>query len=207
MASTSLEAVAKRHADRQPTWEMALRYPDQGTWTEDEYLSLPGNQLVEFTNGFVEVLPMPTEYHQDVVLNFAEALRAFVRSKNLGKVLTAPMPVRVDQKKYREPDVIFKRKSKLSSKPKETTYWDGADLVVEVMSDGAANRNRDLVKKRSLYAAAKIPEYWIVDLENAEVIVLKLKAGKYVTHGLFHRGDQIRSALFSELVLAVDDVL
>lgn len=206
MANT-LMAVAKRHANRKPTWEMALRYPDQGTWTEDEYLSLPGNQLVEFTDGFVEVLPMPTEYHQEVVLNFAGLLQAFVRSKNLGKVLAAPMPVKVDQKKYREPDVIFKRKSKLPAKPRETTFWDGADLVIEVMSDGAENRNRDLVKKRAAYAAAGIMEYWIVDLENAEVIVLKLKAGKYVTHGVFRRGDQIRSALLADLVLAVDDVL
>ena len=44
--------------------EMIL--PPQGEWTEEEYLVLTDhrNQLVEFTDGFLEVLPMPTQQHQ-----------------------------------------------------------------------------------------------------------------------------------------------
>ena len=34
------------------------------------------------------------------------------------------------------------------------------DIVVEVLS---SDRNRDLVRKRQVYAEAGIPEYWIVD--------------------------------------------
>jgi hypothetical protein len=35
----------------------------QGRWSEDEYLVLTDhrNRLVEFTDGFLEILPMPTE--------------------------------------------------------------------------------------------------------------------------------------------------
>jgi hypothetical protein len=44
--------------------EMIL--PLQGEWTDEEYLVLTDhrNQLVEFTDGFLEVLPMPTQEHQ-----------------------------------------------------------------------------------------------------------------------------------------------
>ncbi len=206
MTSMTLEQVAKRFPDRHPTWEMALDFPDQGDWTEEEYLALPGGKLVEFTNGHIEVLPMPSEYHQDVSGNIFAALRAFVRSHNLGKVLAAPMPMKVDQRKYREPDVLFKRKEKLSANPKGTNYWDGADLVVEVMSEGTENRRRDLVTKRALYAAAKVREYWIVDLEVQQVTVLKLKTGKYVTLGVFKSPDQIQSSVIPGLQLAVSEV-
>ncbi len=206
MTTQTLEAVAKKYRGRRPTWDMALLYPDQGTWTEEEYLDLPGGMLVEFTNGHVEVLPMPSEYHQDIVGNIFVALRQFVRTQNLGKVLAAPMPVKVNQRKYREPDVIFKRKQKLSPNPKETKFWEGADLAVEVVSEGAENRRRDMVVKRAAYAAAKISEYWIVDLEKTEVTVLKLRSGKYTVHGVFRGKDDVQSVLFPELSLPVRDI-
>jgi hypothetical protein len=43
--------------------------PRQGEWTDEEYLVLTdhGNRLVEYTDGFVEVLPMPTDEHQNVL--------------------------------------------------------------------------------------------------------------------------------------------
>ena len=194
MATQTLEPVTKKPRRR------------QRIWTEQEYLDLPGGKLVEFDNGHVEVLPMPSEYHQDVALNIVTALRAFVRSKNLGKVLCAPMPMKVDLLKYREPDVLFKRKQKLAADPKTTKFWDGADLVVEVVSDGTENRRRDLIVKRAAYAAAKISEYWLVDLENSKVTVLKLRGGKYVVHGTFRAKDQIQSALLPEFVLSVSDI-
>jgi hypothetical protein len=40
--------------------------PRQGEWTEEEYLVLTDHRhrLVEFTDGFLEVLPVPTDEHQ-----------------------------------------------------------------------------------------------------------------------------------------------
>ncbi|MFM9960480.1 MAG: Uma2 family endonuclease [Planctomycetaceae bacterium] len=194
MTTQTLEPVAKNSRRR------------ERIWTEQEYLDLPGGKLVEFDNGHVEVLPMPSEFHQDVAGNIFTALRAFVRAKNLGKVLCAPMPVKVDLLKYREPDVLFKRKQKLAADPKTTKFWDGADLVVEVVSDGTENRRRNLIVKRAAYAAAKISECWLVDLEDSKVTVLKLRAGKYVVHGTIRGTDHVQSALFPELELSVADI-
>ncbi|MDY7012694.1 MAG: Uma2 family endonuclease [Cyanobacteriota bacterium] len=36
-------------------------------------------------------------------------------------------------------------------------------LVVEVVSPGKINRERDYTRKRAQYAAREIPEYWIID--------------------------------------------
>jgi Uma2 family endonuclease len=44
-------------------------------------------------------------------------------------------------------------------------YWEGADLVMEVVSSHDEDRRRDLVVKREEYARAGIAEYWIVDPE------------------------------------------
>ena len=52
-------------------WKEVLEQilPPQGEWTEEEYLVLTDhrNRLVEFTDGFLEVLPMPTDKHQGIL--------------------------------------------------------------------------------------------------------------------------------------------
>jgi hypothetical protein len=43
--------------------------PRQGEWAEEEYLVLTEHtkRLVEFTDGFLEPLPMPTDRHQSIL--------------------------------------------------------------------------------------------------------------------------------------------
>lgn len=45
-------------------------------------------------------------------------------------------------------------------------------LVVEVVSPGKANRERDLIRKRARYAARGIPEYWLIDSQDQTITVL-----------------------------------
>ncbi|MEG4633573.1 Uma2 family endonuclease [Microcoleus sp. AR_TQ3_B6] len=52
-------------------------------------------------------------------------------------------------------------------------------LVVEVVSPGKVNEDRDYRYKRSEYAARGIPEYWIVDPGQAKVTVLMWVDGLY----------------------------
>src|SRR6476469_3620591 len=107
----------------QPTWEVAHLYPAQGDWTVDQYLDLNTNHLVEFDDGVLEFLPMPTEFHQCLVYLLSTALGQFVLARALGMVLHAPMKVRVSPKKYREPDVLFMRTA--NARRRHNQYWDG----------------------------------------------------------------------------------
>ncbi len=52
-------------------------------------------------------------------------------------------------------------------------------LVVEVVSPGAENRRRDYDEKRCEYAALGIGEYWIIDPEQAVVLIGILVDGQY----------------------------
>jgi Uma2 family endonuclease len=79
-------------------------------------------------------------------------------------------------------------------------------LVVEVVSPGKRNQDRDYRYKRSEYAARGIAEYWIVDPEKAVVIVLTLVDGFY-EEAVFQGLEVIRSPVFLELTLTVEKVL
>ena len=74
----------------EPAWEIGYLLPRQGTWSEEEYLSLETNHLVEFPHGYIEVLPMPTEAHQLIVLYLYRTLLAFVESRALGWCWSRP---------------------------------------------------------------------------------------------------------------------
>jgi Uma2 family endonuclease len=52
-------------------------------------------------------------------------------------------------------------------------------LVIEVVSPGQANRERDYRYKHTEYAARGIAEYWIVDPETTQVTLCLWVNGRY----------------------------
>jgi Uma2 family endonuclease len=202
---SDLEMTAPRNNSKrgEPAWDIALLFPRQGQWTEDEYLALDTNRMIELSNGYLEFLPMPTFLHQLIVRQLVKVLDAFVEAGVLGWVLTAPLPVRLWSGKLCEPDIVFLRPRRIRN-PKRPPH--GADLVMEVVSKGAENRKRDLVTKRSEYARALIDEYWIVDPEKEFITVLRRAGKKYRVHGEFGPGSSATSSLLAGFQLDVADV-
>jgi Uma2 family endonuclease len=200
---STLQMAPPKPCRGQPAWEIATLFPPQGLWSEEDYLDLETNRLVEFTDGLVEVLPMPTTSHQMIVLYLCNALAAYARDQGAGMALLAPLRVRLREGAYREPDVLFMLAEHASRVGEE--YWDGADLVMEVVSK--KDRARDLVRKRRDYAAAGIPEYWIVDPQRSQITVLRLANGKYAVHGEFKRGTRATSALLKGFSVDVSAAL
>jgi Uma2 family endonuclease len=189
----------------EPAWDIAKLFPAQGQWSERDYFALETNRLVEFSHGHVEVLPMPTQTHQLIILFLLRSLLAYAEQSAPATVLPAGMRVRLWEGKYREPDVVFMLAEHAGRRHEQ--YWEGADLVGEVVSGDARDRERDLVHKRREYAQAGIPEYWIVDPETERITVLHLDRDRYVEHGVFTRGDTATSALLEGFHVSVSELL
>jgi Uma2 family endonuclease len=99
--------------------------------------------------------------------------------------------------------IIYLRPERLRATQR---YPHGADLVVEVVSEGEKSRERDLVTKRAEYAKAEISEYWIVDPEEQNITVLVLDQGSYGLHGKFGQNETATSVLLSGFQVRVADV-
>ncbi|MBC8161051.1 MAG: Uma2 family endonuclease [Roseiflexaceae bacterium] len=175
----------------------------QGLWSEQQYLRLSGqtNNYLEFTDGVIEALPMPTRYHQAIIAFLYELIVALVRPRG-GKVFFSPLRLQIRPGKYREPDLLVLLDAR--DPRNQNAFWLGADLVMEVVS--ADNPERDLVTKRADYAEAGIPEYWIVNPIDQRATVLTLIDGAYQEHGSFGRGEQASSRLISGLSIDVDQI-
>ena len=175
----------------------------QGLWTEEQYLKLTdqSNHLIEFSDGYIEVLPMPTKYHQSISRFLFLALLSVVQRIN-GDVFYAPLRVQVRLGKFREPDLLLVLDK--DDTRAQNQFWLGADLVVEIVS--ADNPERDTVDKVADYAEARIPEYWIVNPLDETITVLTLNGDAYAQHGVFRRGETATSTLLADFGVQVDAV-
>jgi Uma2 family endonuclease len=187
----------------EPVWPLARLYPYQGEWNEDLYFALNTNILVELSDGCLEFPAVPTFAHQLIAFYLAKLLDAHVTAHKLGLVVLAPLPVHLWPEKVREPDILFVRASRPRFRDK---YPEGADLVVEIVSEGAEDRERDLVVKPKEYAQAGIPEYWIVDPQERRITVLALDGKVYREHGVFTPGQTATSLLLNGFSVDVSSV-
>ena len=124
---------------------MKSSFPLQGYWTEAEYLDLTTNRLIEYSDGYLEVLPMPTTLHQMIVAFFYESLVAFVRPQKLGRVLFAALRVRLWKGKYREPDVVFKQSAEFSNR-----FWQGKENVIAALAKRQVSARGSITKALAL---------------------------------------------------------
>ena len=177
--------------------------PPQGQWSEELYLALTdhSNRLIEFSDGFLEVLPMPTDKHQSILEFLYLAFWRFLNSRG-GKAHFAPLRLRIRPRKFREPDILLLLSA--TDERRQNRFWLGADLALEVVSEDKPER--DLIDKRGDYAEARVAEYWIVNPQNETIMVLRLQGDSYEEAGAYCRGQSAASVLMPGFSVVVDDV-
>ena len=205
MRKSLTKPPSRRSEVGDPVWEAAASlYPKQGDWTEEEYLlfepAFPGR--VEFVDGVLDFHDMPPLRHERLVKRVRRVFEDSYEPAGLGEVFQAGLTCKILKRhplfgtRDRLPDVVVVR----SDPPREDDYPLAAGIlgVVEVVSQGANSVERDHVRKRTEYAAAGIPEYWIVDPTDPAdpfVLVLTLPDGatEYAEHGTFRPGQTATS--------------
>jgi Uma2 family endonuclease len=106
--------------------------------------------------------------------------------------------------KNRYPDLTILRDEHIQQLAKRNTIRLSMApplLVVEVVSPGEIQRDRDYIAKRMQYQDCGIPEYWVVDPEAQTVLVLHLTKTGYAELGTFSGDSSIRSPQFAALDL------
>ena len=138
------------------------------------------NQLVWYFVSYLDRFPQPpAEMYSDLTTILSRELRQ------------AP-----------EPDIVIV----LAGRPDifGATHIEGVpDLVVEILS---TNRRRDLVRKRHIYAAAGVKEYWIVDPRNDTVLPLELRGREYAERPALGVGDILTTPLLPGLAIPLADL-
>jgi Uma2 family endonuclease len=94
------------------------------------------------------------------------------------------------------PDVVWVSYERLAQIQDEAGHFRGApELVVEVLSPGKVNENRDRLAKLKLYSVQGVQEYWIVDRVARRVEVYCRENARLVLVKTLLIGDAIASPL------------
>jgi Uma2 family endonuclease len=79
-------------------------------------------------------------------------------------------------------------------------------LVIEIVSPGELQRDRDYIAKRMQYQDRGIPEYWVVDPQLHTILLLALHNDEYGEVATFRGTDPLYSSQLGLLNLATAQV-
>ena len=177
--------------------------------TFEEYLQYNDNseKLYELFNG--ELIEVPPESGLNFeIANFLLIKFALLVGHRRVRGHGLELEVR-GEPKNRYPDLTIIRAEHIQQLSKRNTIrltMTPPLLVVEVVSPGEIQRDRDYIAKRIQYQDCGIPEYWIVDPQTQTILVLELKGNSYTEVGNFSNDDLVQSPGFRELNLKVSEV-
>jgi Uma2 family endonuclease len=174
----------------------------------EEYLDYTddNNRLYELFNG--ELVEVPPESGFNIgIANFL--LAAFLPIVGYLRVRGHGLELELNgEPRNRYPDLtIIKPEHIEQLRSRNTIRLSMAppDLVVEVVSPGELQRNRDYIAKRSQYLDRDIPIYWIVDPHVKEIMVLTLTSAGYQEQ--IYRGSDKLQFQGTSLNLTADEIL
>ena len=168
----------------------------------EEYLAYDDGteKLYELFNG--ELIEVPPESGKNVQIANRLFL-IFALLLGTDRVRGHGLELEVNgEPRNRYPDFTVLREEHIEQLAKRNTVRFNMSpplLVVEVVSPGELQRNRDYIAKRVQYQDCGVPEYWIIEPEAQTVLVLQLLDGNYQEVGSFSGASRILSPQFSQL--------
>ena len=131
------------------------------------------NNRYELIEGELFVSRAPGIPHQRVLLNLEIGLTEYLAHHPIGILVPGAGAVFSDHDAV-IPDLVFVRNERWDEVVANDRFVAAPDLVVEIVSQGKENRERDVSVKRRLYGKYGIQEYWIVDPNNSSVLIFRL---------------------------------
>ncbi|MBF2034460.1 MAG: Uma2 family endonuclease [Leptolyngbyaceae cyanobacterium T60_A2020_046] len=134
-------------------------------WTVQDIEALPDNEGIryEIIDGELFVTRSPHHKHQQTTGRIFAVLDNWSLVSGLGEASIMPGLVFSDCDNV-IPDVIWISNGRLAHFQDEAGHFRGApELIVEVLSPGKPNEDRDRRAKLKLYSVKGVQEYWIVD--------------------------------------------
>jgi Uma2 family endonuclease len=179
------------------TFEEYLAYDDE---TDKHY---------EFERG--ELVEMPPESPLNSrIARFLFAVLLTVFSEDLICHKDTEIAVSGTQVQARLPDLMLLSEEladilNSSGRGTITLEMPPPDLIVEVVSPGSTNENRDYRFKRSEYAARGVLEYWVINPDENKITVFTLVNGFY--EEAVYTGEKVIQSRFEVLRLTAEQVL
>ena len=141
------------------------------------YQMLPEGTRCEVIFNELIMSPSPSREHQLILIKLSALLFQFIEDRQIGTLLSAPFDVFFDSEQaIVQPDLFVVLNDDGQIVQKNGVHGTPA-VIIEVIS---TNRAYDTKRKRALYEKTGVKEYFMIDPENKNTILLTLNtAGVY----------------------------
>lgn len=180
-------------------------------FTLAEYLAYDDgtDRWYELENGALREMPSESDLNNAIAIFLLLMFAKFVSGRLLRR--GTEIAVSGSRATVRVPDLLILTEESATALADSTRSIITPDmpppaLVVEVVSPGKENEDRDYRYKRSEYAARGIGEYWLVDPQQAQVMVFTLVNGLY-EEASFQGEDHLVSSMFPNWELTANQIL
>jgi Uma2 family endonuclease len=165
-------------------------------WTTADLEKLPlDDYRYEIIDGELFVTGMLHWKHQEVTFKIVNALYNWSRSAGFGKPCFAPGIIFSDTDTV-IPDAVWISNNRFSALLNENGHLTGApELVVEILSPGKENENRDREDKLELYSDKGVEEYWICDRFQETIEIYRRQDGELKLTTTLSNKDMLTSPL------------
>ena len=154
---------------------------NQIRWTVHDLQSMPddwGWKRYEIINGELFMTRAPHIWHQNAGGNIYLELSLWSRKTKLGKAFEAPGVV-FSEADAVIPDVVWASWQRIENGVDESGHFVVApELIVEVLSAGTQNEQRDRGVKLKLYSLYGVQEYWIANWRIKTIEVYRQQSGQ-----------------------------
>ena len=153
------------------------------------------NKRYEIIEGELYVSRQPSSEHQYTCGELIYFLEEWNRGSRTGLVLTAPGLIFAEDDDV-APDVIWISRNRYAKAVDDAGHLHLApELVIEVLSPGKANEERDRQAKLKLYSRKGVHEYWIVSWMSQFVEVYRRANAELRLAATLYHKDTLSSPL------------
>ncbi|CAN1210940.1 Putative restriction endonuclease domain-containing protein [Tumidithrix helvetica PCC 7403] len=166
-------------------------------WTTRDLEALPDDEWVrrEIIDGELFVTRAPHFGHQRAGFRVGYLLELWSESTGLGTVIPTPGVIYTDTDNV-IPDLVWVSRDRLALLLDEAGHLTGSpELVIEILSEGSTNEQRDRSAKLKLYSQQGVCEYWIVNWQLKQVEVYLREDAKLTLIATLFEKDELTSPL------------
>ena len=171
----------------------------------------------ELIGGNVVMMSPASAEHVYTAGSIYNIFKNYLKGKNCIPVSDGLLVHLTDENKFVPDMMVVCDRSKIKS----DGVHGAPDLVVEVLSPSTAKDDR--TRKKEVYEACGVPEYWLVSPTDKSIEIYLLESGKYILHDVYtvrpdwvlkQMTDEERAAivtefkchLYDDLIIRLDDI-
>jgi Uma2 family endonuclease len=175
-------------------------------WTTELVAKMPHieGERYEIIDGELYVTTQPHFRHQATCDNIIIELGNWSRSTDSGRTFQAPGVIFSEDNAV-APDIVWVSKARMPGVlGPDGKLHDAPDLMIEILSPGKANEERDREKKLVLYSRYGVQEYWIANWRAITIEIFRQDQDELRLAHTLKAGDELTSPLLPGFACIID---